>query len=43
MYWAAQQGWGRIQATVQRLHAGQGALWAPAPLLAAMAAGERGR
>ncbi|MFL6663440.1 MAG: 3-hydroxyacyl-CoA dehydrogenase family protein, partial [Rhizobacter sp.] len=37
MYWAAQRGWGDIHETVQRLHASQGALWAPAPRLADMA------
>jgi len=37
MYWAAQRGWAEIHDTVTRLHASQGALWAPAPLLADMA------
>ena len=37
MYWAARQGWPQIHDTVQRLHASQGALWAPAPRLADLA------
>jgi 3-hydroxyacyl-CoA dehydrogenase len=37
MYWAAQQGWDTIQDTVTRLHATQGAPWAPAPRLAELA------
>jgi 3-hydroxyacyl-CoA dehydrogenase len=37
MYWAAQRGWAQIFDTVRRLHAEQGPLWAPAPLLAEMA------
>jgi 3-hydroxyacyl-CoA dehydrogenase len=41
MYWAAQQGWDTIHDTVTRLHAAQGALWAPAPRLAELA--ERAR
>jgi 3-hydroxyacyl-CoA dehydrogenase len=41
MYWAAQQGWDTIHDTVTRLHATQGALWAPAPRLAELA--ERAR
>jgi len=34
MYWAAQRGWAEIHDTVSRMHASQGTLWAPAPLLA---------
>jgi 3-hydroxyacyl-CoA dehydrogenase len=34
MYWAAQRGWKVIQETVTSLHATQGKLWAPAPMLA---------
>ncbi|WP_343051732.1 3-hydroxyacyl-CoA dehydrogenase NAD-binding domain-containing protein [Pseudaquabacterium terrae] len=41
MYWAAQQGWDIIHDTVTRLHAAQGALWAPAPRLAALAEQDR--
>jgi 3-hydroxyacyl-CoA dehydrogenase len=41
MYWAAQQGWDTIHDTVTRLHATQGALWAPAPRLAELAEGAR--
>jgi 3-hydroxyacyl-CoA dehydrogenase len=41
MYWAAQQGWDTIHDTVTRLHATQGAPWAPAPRLAELA--ERAR
>jgi 3-hydroxyacyl-CoA dehydrogenase len=37
MYWAAQRGWSQIHETVRELHAGQGALWAPAPRLLDMA------
>jgi 3-hydroxyacyl-CoA dehydrogenase len=37
MYWAAQRGWASVHDTVQRLHATQGRLWAPAPRLTEMA------
>ena len=41
MYWAAQRGWAELHDTVQALHRTQGAFWAPAPQLEALARAAR--